>query len=73
MIKQSRRYEMEEKPKRKTKTSSVVKDRYNKKVYEQIAVRVPKEMATEFKTKCEREGISQAQVIKDAIKSFMEK
>ena len=63
---------MEETTKRKTKTSSAVKDRYNKKVYEQIAARVPKELAAQFKAKCEEKGISQAQVIKDAIKAFLE-
>ena len=41
---------MEEK--RKTKTSSAVKNRYNNRVYGSIIVRVPKEMAEAFKEKC---------------------
>lgn len=59
--------------KRKTKTSTEVKTRYNKKTYDIIAVRVPKETAEAFKAKCAAEGISQAQVIKKAIEEFLKK
>ena len=62
---------MEEAKKRKTKTSTEVKARYNNKVYEQIAVRVPKDMAAAFKEKCNETGISQAQIIKNAIEDFL--
>ena len=58
--------------KRKTKTSTAVKSRYNDRVYEKIAVRIPKETAQAFKEKCTAEGIAQAQVIKEAIKRFLE-
>lgn len=58
--------------KRKTKTSSTVKNRYNNRVYDSIIVRVPKEMAAEFKEKCKQAGIPQAQIIKNAIKAFLE-
>ena len=61
-----------ENEKRKTKTSSEVKNRYNKKVYDSIIVRVPKEMAQAFKEKCAAEGIAQAQIIKEAITKFLE-
>ena len=57
--------------KRKTKTSSAVKNRYNSKVYDSIIVRVPKETAAAFKAKCAAEGISQAQIIKQAIEAFL--
>ena len=60
---------MEEK--RKTKTSTEVKARYNKKVYTQIVASVPKEMAAACKEKCAAEGISQAQIIKRAIEEFL--
>ena len=40
--------------KRKTKTSSAVKNRYNNRVYGSIIVRVPKEMAEAFKEKMRR-------------------
>ena len=61
---------MEEK--RKTKTSSAVKNRYNSRVYGSIIVRVPKEKAEAFKAKCNVEGIPQAQIIKRAIDQFLE-
>lgn len=57
--------------KRKTKTSSAVKQRYNEKVYDNISVRVPKEMAAAFREKCAAEGIPQAQIIKKAIEAFL--
>ena len=57
--------------KRKTKTSSAVKQRYNEKVYDNISVRIPKETAAAFKTKCAAEGIPQAQIIKKAIDEFL--
>lgn len=57
--------------KRKTKTSSEVKRRYNAKVYTQIAASVPKELAAAFKEKCAAEGIPQAQIIKKAIEDFL--
>ena len=53
--------------KRKTKTSSAVKNR----VYGSIIVRVPKEMAEAFKEKCAATGTAQAQVIKKAIEQFL--
>ena len=57
--------------KRKTKTSSAVKQRYNEKAYDVISVRVPKNLATAFKAKCSECEISQAQVIKSAIENFL--
>ena len=57
--------------KRKTKTSSEVKQRYNEKVYDNISARVPKEIAAAFKEKCAAEGIPQAQIIKKAIEDFL--
>lgn len=59
--------------KRKTKTSSAVKNRYNAKVYDSIIVRVPKEMAQKFKDKCASDGIPQAQILKKAIENFLNK
>lgn len=60
-----------EEQKRKTKTSSAVKNRYNKKAYDAIIARVPKELAEAFKNKCVAEGIPQAQIIKKAIEDFL--
>ena len=42
--------------KRKTKTSTAVKTRYNEKVYDVISARVPKELAAAFKEKCAADG-----------------
>lgn len=56
---------------RKTKTSTAVKQRYNDKVYSIVSVRVPKELAASFKTKCAETGTPQAQVIKQAITDFI--
>ncbi|MBR2848142.1 MAG: ribbon-helix-helix protein, CopG family [Clostridia bacterium] len=60
-----------EQTKRKTATSTAVKNRYNNKVYDPIIVRVPKDTAKAFKAKCAAEGISQAQIIKAAIEEFL--
>ena len=60
-----------ENEKRKTKTSSAVKNRYNSKVYGRIGVMLPKDLVEAFKAKCEAENISQAQVFKQAIEEFL--
>ena len=60
-----------EETKRKTKTSSAVKQRYNQKTYGAVTAYVPKELATAFKEKCVAEGIPQAQIIKKAIEEFL--
>lgn len=62
-----------EQQKRRSKTSSAVKNRYNSKVYDSIIVRVPKETAEAFKAKCVAENIPQAQIIKQAIAEFLSK
>ncbi len=62
---------MDETPKRKNRTSTQVKDRYNKKVYTQLNVKVPKETAVKFKTKCDTECVPMAQVFKKAIDDFL--
>ena len=59
--------------KRKTKTSSAVKNRYNSKVYSSIGVMLPKDLVAQFKEKCKASGISQAQVVKKAIEDFFER
>lgn len=59
------------KTKRKTKTSTAVKNRYNNKVYDAIIVRVPKAQALAFKAKCAETGIPQAQILKKAIEEFL--
>ncbi len=63
---------MAEDKKRKTTTSTAVKNRYLQKTYDQIIVRIPKEEAAAFKAKCIEKGISQSQIIKKAISDFMD-
>lgn len=63
---------MEERKKRKTTTSTAVKRRYNEKTYTLISVRVPKELAKAFMEKCARQKIAQAQVVKRAIRQFLD-
>ena len=62
-----------EESKRKTKTSTAVKSRYNQKAYDVISVRVPKDLAAAFREKCDAEGAVQAQIIKRAIEEFLQK
>ena len=57
--------------KRKNKTSTAVKTRYNEKVYDNISARVPKEVEADFKEKGAGKGIPQAQIIKKAIEDFL--
>lgn len=59
--------------KRKTRTSTAVKQRYNEKVYDVISVRIPKELAAQFKEKCAERGDSQAGIIKQAIADYIQK
>ena len=57
--------------KRKTKTSTAVKQRYNEKVYDNVSARISKDLAAAFREKCAAEGIPQAQIIKKAIEEFL--
>ena len=57
--------------KRRTRTSTEVKRRYNEKTYTMITTSLPKNMAAAFKEKCAALGISQASVVKKAIEEFL--
>lgn len=57
--------------KRKTKTSSAVKRKYNQKAYGAVVAYIPKDMANAFKEKCAAEGVSQAQIVKRAVEDFL--
>lgn len=52
-------------------TSWQVKDRYNKKHYKRIVADLPIELVEAFKSKCKAEGVSQAEVIKNALEKFV--
>ena len=58
-------------PKRKTKTSSSVKNRYNSKMYDRVSVMLPKELVRAYREKCAAEGISLTKVVKEAIEAFV--
>ncbi|MBR1948940.1 MAG: hypothetical protein IKA30_04015 [Alphaproteobacteria bacterium] len=63
---------MDNKPNRKTHTSSVVKRKYNDKTYETVRAMLPIDLVQQFKAKCEREGKSQASIIKAAIEAYLQ-
>ena len=54
-------------------TSWKVKQRYNKKVYGQLATQLPKAFVEKFKQWCKDRMVSQASVIKAALTEYMEK
>lgn len=54
-----------------SKTKSYIKDRYNRKTYGVLSVRIRKETLAAFKEKCGQEGISQASVVKKAVEEFI--
>jgi hypothetical protein len=55
------------------KTSTEVKNRWNAEHYTRLTVSMPKEDGEAFKEKCKREGISQAEVLKEAVYQFLGK
>lgn len=57
--------------KRKTFTSTAVKNRYNDKNYIALTVRVPIEMAEAFREKSKATGIPQRQIFLEAIEKFL--
>lgn len=56
---------------RKTTTSTEVKRRYNSKVYSKIQAELPKDTVAAFRAKCKEMGVSQAQIILEAIEKFL--
>lgn len=65
--------DQENSKKRKTHTSSKVKQRYYAKTYTPIVVHVKKEIAAEYKQKCDEMGISYSQLLHEAINNFLGK
>ncbi|MBR2587438.1 ribbon-helix-helix protein, CopG family [Candidatus Saccharibacteria bacterium] len=59
--------------KRKTKTSSAVKNRYNQKTYTAVTAMLHKDLAQAFKERCKETGTSQSQVVKEAVERFLAK
>lgn len=57
--------------KRKTTTSTEVKNRWKAANYKRVIVEIPKKDGERFKQKCERENVTQASILKDAIYKFL--
>ena len=62
---------MEEKKKRKTKTSTAVKQRYNRKTYTRLSLDVRKEKAAAYKAKCHELGITYSEPLHKAIEETL--
>lgn len=63
---------MENLKKRKTHTSSAVKQRYNKKVYSAITVRLKKELVGEWEEAIKEDNISKAEFVRRSINQYLE-
>ena len=44
---------------------------YNKKTYSQITVRIKKEVAEQYKAKCDELGITYGAILQEAIENFL--
>lgn len=62
----------EENKKRKTYTSSAVKNRYNKKVYSTITVRLKKDLVKAFDEAREEDSLTRAEFVRSAINQYLE-
>ena len=62
---------MEQKPKRKTTTSSEVKARWNAKTYDRIQLNLRKDKAAEYRAKCDQLGIPYSKPLHDAIDQIL--
>lgn len=54
-----------------SKTSSKVKDKYNKRVYKPISVKLKKELVEDFEKKLTQDGISKAEFIRRSIVQYL--
>lgn len=57
--------------KRKTHTSTAVKQRYNEKTYDRLSIYVPKMKAAAYKAACEEKGIAYSVPLHKAIDDFL--
>ena len=55
-----------------SKTSTDVKNRWNAKHYSQLTFRLEKNLVEKFKKKCKSENIPMAEILRDAIRKFLE-
>lgn len=64
---------MDQEQKRKTHTSSEVKNRYKAKTYTRLVLEVKKEKAEAYKQKCKEKGIPYSEPLQNAIDNFLKK
>lgn len=57
-------------PKRKAKTSSAVKNRYNKKAYKQFAARIKPDLSQRIEDYTTKEGLSKPEFLERAINAL---
>lgn len=57
-------------PKRKTRTSSTVKNRYNKKTYRQFATQIKPDLSSRIDAYTKSQGISKPQFLRQAIEAL---
>lgn len=62
---------MPETKKRKTVTSSEVKNRYNKKTYTNLVLCLRKDQAEAYKAKCREKGIPYSEPLHKAVENFL--
>lgn len=65
-------YQAHKDTKKRAKTSSDAKRRYNSKTYSRIAADLPKDLVERFKAATSERGDSQSAVIKAAIEAYLE-
>ena len=63
---------MDEAPKKKMRTSTTVKRRYNDKTYSRIIADLPKELVADFRISIAEQGVSIASVLKKALEKFVD-
>lgn len=65
-------YQAHKDTKKRSKTSSEAKRRYNEKTYSRIVADVPKDLAEQFRAVTAQKGDSQAAIIKKAIEQYLD-
>lgn len=55
------------------KTSTAAKQKYLSKTYSQIAIRLPKEMVSQWEEQLRADGIGKAEFLRTAIQNYLQK
>lgn len=46
--------------------------KYNERNYSQVTVHAPKDLCAAFKAQCRKQGVSQAEILKEAMQKFVD-